>query len=380
MSEPAPTLGVGLLGSAFMGRAHSRALALLRTLEERPAALPQLRAICGRDPQRLAGMQQRFGWERGVQDWRELVEDPTIQAFDNAASNLLHAEPTIAAAQAGKHVLCEKPLGRDAAEARAMLAAAQDAGVVHMCAFNYRFFPAIRLAHELIAAGEIGRVLHFRSRFLLSSESDPDAPHSAWRLQRATAGSGVVGDLLAHHVDLARYLVGEPTAVSAVARTWIPERGGVTVDVEDSVVATVELAGGAIGTFEASHMLPGHVLDSIVEIDGTEGSIAFDVQRLNVLSVAGADGAVRTIDVTADDHPWGDLWWPRGQGLGWGDSFVHELRHFLGAAAGAWEVGPHGATFHDGLRCAQVCDAVLAAAETGARQQIPPPEQTEHTA
>jgi predicted dehydrogenase len=380
MARDVPKLGVGLLGSAFMGRAHSRALALLRTLEDDPAALPELRAICGRDPQRLAAMQRRFGWERGVRDWRELIEDPAVQLFDNAASNMLHGEPTIAAARAGKHVLCEKPLGRDAAEARAMLDAAEQGGVVHMCAFNYRFFPAIRLARELIAAGEIGELLHFRSRFLLASESDPDAPASAWRLQRETAGSGVVGDLLAHHVDLARHLVGEPTAVTAVTRTWTPERAGIVVDVEDSVVATVEFAGGAIGTLEASHATPGHTLDSVVEIDGTLGTIAFDVQRLNHLAVAGADGAVRTIDVTADDHPWGDLWWPRGQGLGWGDSFVHELRHFLGAAAGAWTVGPHGATFHDGYRCALVCDAILAAAAGGTRQQIPPPTRPESTA
>jgi predicted dehydrogenase len=363
-------MAVGLLGSAFMGRAHSRALALLRTLEDDPAAVPTLRAICGRDAERLAAMQRRYGWERTTQDWRELVADPAVELFDNAAGNALHAEPTIAAAQAGKHVLCEKPLGRDAQEARAMLEAAQAAGVVHMCAFNYRFFPAIRLAREIIAAGEIGRVYHFRSRFLLAAGADPATHETPWRLQRATAGSGVVGDMLSHHVDLARYLVGEPTAVSAVTRTWTPEREGVMVDVDDAVVCVVELDGGAIGTLEASRMTPGHALDSVVEIDGSKGSVAFDVQRLNELDVATSEG-VRTINVTEPDHPYIDLWWPRGQGLGWGDSFVHELRHFLGAAAGAWDVAPHGATFLDGYRCAQVCDAVLAAAETGVRQAIP---------
>jgi len=344
MSLVPPQLGVGLLGSAFMGRTHSRALALLPTLEDEPAALPVLETICGRDPGRLAAMQRRYGWRRGEQDWRRLVEDPAVALFDNAATNDLHAEPTIAAARAGKHVLCEKPLGRNADEARAMLDAAEAAGVVHMCAFNYRFFPAIRLARELIAAGEIGEISHFRSRFLLATAANPDMPETAWRLQREQAGSGVVGDLLSHHIDLARYLAGEPTAVSAATRTWTPEREGVVVDVDDAVVCTIELAGGAIGTLEASRMTPGRVLDSVVELDGSKGFVAFDLHRLNELSVATADGVVRTINVTEHEHPYIDLWWPRGQGLGWGDSFVHELRHFLGAAAGAWQVPPRSTT------------------------------------
>jgi len=367
-SEAPPSLGVGLLGSAFMGRAHSRALALLPTLEDRPAALPRLRAICGRDADRLAAMQRRYGWERGVPDWRELVADPEVQLFVDAAPNALHAEPSIAAAQAGKHVLCEKPLGRDAAEARAMWEAAEAAGVVHMCAFNYRFFPAVRLARQMVEAGAIGRVHQFRSRFLLASGAT-DTDESAWRLRRESAGSGVVGDLLAHHVDLARYLVGELASVSAATRTWAAQRSGVAVDVEDAAVCVVEFDGGAIGTLEAARMAPGHVLDSIVEIDGASGSLRFDVQRLNELTVSDAAG-VRTINVTEADHPYIELWWPRGQGIGWGDSFVHEQRHFLGAAAGAWPVAPHGATFLDGLRCAEVCDAILAAAASGARERI----------
>ncbi|HEY1853326.1 MAG TPA: Gfo/Idh/MocA family oxidoreductase [Solirubrobacterales bacterium] len=368
--EGAPReIGVGLLGSSFMGRAHSRALAAVRTLEDRPHAAPALRLICGRDLTRLGQMRDRYGWERATTDWRELVEDPEVEAFDNAASNHLHAEPTIAAARAGKHVICEKPLGRDAEEARAMLEAVEAAGVLHMCAFNYRFFPAIRLAKEMIERGDIGEPRQFRSRFLLGADAVPGGSGAAWRLQRETAGSGVVGDLLAHHIDLARYLVGEFAAVGGATRTWEAQRAGVEVDVEDSVVATVEFEDGAIGTMEAARLLPGQVLESAVAIDGSEGSLAFDVRSLNDLTVADARGAA-TISVTAPEHPFAELWWPPGHGIGWGDSFSHELRHFLGALAGAWGVAPHGATFVDGLRCAEVCDAVLGAAATGRRKEI----------
>jgi predicted dehydrogenase len=237
-----------------------------------------------------------------------------------------------------------------------------------MCAFNYRFFPAIRLARELIAGGEIGQVRQFRSRFLLGTGAVPGG-ETPWRLRRAEAGSGVVGDLLAHHLDLARYLVGEIATVTAATRTWRSGQEAAEVDVEDAVVCTAEFGDGAVGTLEAARMLPGQVLESVVAIDGSEGSLSFDVQRLNELTISDPAGS-RVVNVTEEDHPFMQLWWPRGQGIGWGDSFVHELRHFLGAVAGAWSVGPHGATFVDGLRCAEICDAILTAAESGRRQDV----------
>jgi predicted dehydrogenase len=364
------TFTVGMLGSSFMGRAHSRGLYMLRTLEDHPAALPDLHTICGRDTSRLEAMMRRYGWSRHTTDWRELIEDPAIQLFVNASTNALHSEPSILAAKQGKHVICEKPLARNADEAQAMLDAADQAGIVHMCAFNYRFFPAIRLAKQLIEGGEIGEILHFRSRFLLASAADPDTPETAWRLRGETAGSGVIGDLLAHHIDLARHLVGELSSVDAVSRTWTPTRHGVEVDVEDAVCATVEFESGAIGTMEATRVTPGHMLESVIEVDGSLGSLRFDVQRLNELALSNASQS-NVINVTEPDHPFIGMWWPRGHGLGWGESFAHELRHFLGAVAGRWKVAPDGATFADGLRCAQVCDAVLAAAQTGSRQRIP---------
>jgi predicted dehydrogenase len=361
---------VGLIGTSFMGRAHSRGLCLIRTLEDEPASIPDLRAICGRDPARREAMRRRFGWEHAIEDWQALVDDPAVDAVINAAPNDLHAAPTIAAARAGKHVLCEKPLARDSGEARTMYEAVRAADVVHMCGFNYRFFPAVRLARETIDRGEIGQPYHFRSRFLLASAADPRQPETPWRLRRENAGSGVVGDLLAHHVDIARYLVGEPVAVTAVTRTWAPERDGVAVDVDDAVACTIEFHNGAIGTLEASRVTPGHTLTSQIEVDGAAGSLAFDIQDVNRLIVSSPAGS-NAIDVTEEGHPFAELWWPRGHGIGWGDSFVHELRHFLGAIAGAWTLPPHGATFHDGYRCAQVCDAILEAARTGRRQEIP---------
>ncbi len=364
-----PRVSVGVLGTSFMGRAHSRALYLLPTLEDSPAALPALHTICGRDQRRLEQMRHRFGWQHARTDWHELIADPQVAALVIAATNDLHAEPAISALNRGKHVLCEKPLARSAVEARLMLDAANAAGTVHMCAFNYRFFPAIRLARELIGAGEIGDILHFRSRFLLASAADPNARETPWRLRRDSAGSGVIGDLLAHHVNLARYLVGEPSAVSAATRTGAPTRHGVTVDVEDAVVCAFEFADGALATMEATRLTPGHVLESAIELDGTRGTISFDIQTLNQLTVSTTAGR-RAISVTEPEHPFLALWWPRGHGIGWGDSFIHQARHFLGAIAGAWPVAPHAATFHDGYRCAAVCDAVSAAAETGERHTI----------
>jgi predicted dehydrogenase len=351
-----------------MGRAHSRALYLLPTLEDAPAAVAQLQTICARDRVKLEHMRARFGWHSSGTDWRDLVVARDVEAFVNAATNDLHAEPTIAAIRAGKHVLCEKPLARNAEEALAMLQAALAGGIVHMCAFNYRFFPAIQLARDVIGSGEIGDILSFRSRFLLPTATDPN--ETPWRLKRDTAGSGVVGDVLAHHIDLARFLVGEPTAVTSATRTGAPERHGVAVDVDDAVVCTVEFSCGAIGTLEATRMTPGHVLDSIIEIDGSKGSLAFEVERLNQLTVSRSSGSTR-ISVTNPNHPFMSLWWPRGHGIGWGDSFVHQARHFLGAITGVWPTTPTAASFFDGYRCALVCDAVLVAAETGMRQEIP---------
>jgi predicted dehydrogenase len=351
-----------------MGAAHSRALHALRAIDG--PATPRLVSICGRDRPALEAARARYGWAEAATDWRRQVEDPRVRVFDNAAPNDLHAEPTLAAIRHGLHVLCEKPLGRRAAEARRLKEEAERAGVVHMCGFNLRFLPAVRLARELVERDELGEPVQFRARFLASSALRPDQPRT-WRFARAAAGSGAVADLGSHLVDLVRYLVGEPVRVSAATRTFVAERDGEAVDVDDAFAAVVELEGGAIGTLEASRAAGRRGNECAFQLDGTRGSLSFDVDRLNELELITERKQARAIDVTDPSDPFMDIWWPLpGHAIGWGDSFVHELRHLLAAVAGHGSVRPHGADFEDGYRCALTCDAILRSAETGRSEAV----------
>jgi predicted dehydrogenase len=363
-------LGFALLGHGFMGRAHSLALHALGALERRPAAVPRLVSICGRDRRAVERSRAQFGWHEAVSDWREQVADDRVAVFDDAGPNHLHEEPCLAAVQAGKHVFCEKPLATRSGAALGMWREAERAGVVHMCGFNLRFLPAVRFARELLETGQLGTPTHFRARFLASSALRADQRRT-WRFERSAAGSGALADLGSHLVDLARYLAGEVTAVSAATRTYVPERDGAPVDVDDAFAALVELEGGAIGTLEASRAAGRRSNAFAFEVDCTRGSLSFDVERLNELGVITRRKETRHIDVTDPGHPFMELWWPApGHAIGWGDSFTHELRHLVAAAAGAVSVRPHGADFEDGYRCAEVCDAILRAAGRGAREPV----------
>jgi predicted dehydrogenase len=368
MSEPR-AIGVGMLGYAFMGKAHANAYRTLAYMTWPPPLLPDLVAVAGRDEQAVAKAARRYGFDRHVTDWRELVDDDRVELFDNAGPNHLHAEPTIAAAEAGKHVICEKPLGRDAAESYETWQRVQAAGVKHMCAFNYRFVPAVRLAREMIEAGELGEIHHFRGSYL----QDWGATDAAsWRFDKAVAGSGALGDLGAHVVDLARYLVGEIAEVSAFIATFRHGR-----EVDDAVEAAVSFAGGAVGTIEATRFATGRKNAFRWEINGSKGSLAFDLERLNELQVhltgsrpgERAQG-FRTVLVSEADHPFWAHWWPPGHTLGWEHTFVHELHHLLTAIRDDSDVGPHGATLEDGYRAAEVCDAMLRSAERGTREPV----------
>jgi predicted dehydrogenase len=363
-------VGVSMLGYGFMGRAHSRGLGMLRRIEERPAAVPRLVSICGRNREGVEAVRSQYGWESAVRDWREQVTDEHVAVFDNTGPNAVHLEPTIAAARNGKHVLCEKPLGRNAAEAHRLSSEASRAGVVNMCGFNLRFIPAVRLARRLLEAGELGEVTHFRARFLASSALRPDQRRT-WRFDSAQAGSGAVADLGSHIVDLGRYLVGEPVGVCAMTKTQVSTRDGQPVDVDDAFAAAVEFAGGAIGTLEASRVAGRRSNVCAFEVDGTRGSLSFDIERLNELELVTERKRSVRIDVTAPGHPFMELWWPApGHAIGWGDTFVHELRHFLASVASSRSVRPHGADFDDGYRCAAVCDAILDSASAGARREV----------
>ena len=270
-------IGVGMLGYAFMGKAHSNGFRKIGYMTWPPPLRPRLVAIAGRDEQAVGEAAGRYGFERWTTDWQDVVADPAIGLFDNLGPNALHAEPTILAAEAGKHVVCEKPLGRTAEESFEIWERVAATGVKHLCAFNYRFVPAVRLARELIDAGELGEIRHFRGRYL-QDWGDTDA--QVWRFDAAAAGSGALGDLAAHVIDLARYLVGEIDEVGGFLSTFIAER-----EVDDAVEATVRFANGAVGTLEATRLALGRRNAFQWEINGTKGSLAFDMERLNELQV-----------------------------------------------------------------------------------------------
>jgi predicted dehydrogenase len=369
-------IGVGMLGYGFMGKAHTNAHKKITYMTWPPPLRPVLVAVAGRDREGVAAAARRYGFAEPVTDWRALVSDDRVGLFDNVGPNNLHAEPTIAAAQAGKHVLCEKPLGRTAEESFEIWQRTAASGVKHMCAFNYRFVPAVRLARELIEAGELGEIYHFRSRYLQEWIIDPQFPR-VWRMDRDVAGSGALGDLGAHVVDLARFLVGEISSVSGLTKTFIAERPGGHVDVDDAFEAAVGFENGALGTIEASRFCHGRKNALSFEINGSKGSIAFELERFNELAVhlvdsrpgASAQG-FRQVLVTEAYHPFLKWWWPHGHVIGWEHTFVHEIHHLLTAIAGEGEVRPYGADFEDGYRAAEVCDAIRRSSESGRREEI----------
>jgi predicted dehydrogenase len=348
MSDEHP--GIGIIGQGFMGRAHAHALLTLGHMTGPPMIRPRLVHAAGRNEETLRAFAARFGFERLSTDWHAVVEDPDVDVVHVLTPNALHAEPAIAAAAAGKHVVCEKPLARDAAEAQTMLDAVRAAGVVHCCAFNYRLVPAARRAWELLRSGDLGEIHHFRGTYRQSWGADPEQA-GVWRFDAGTAGGGALGDLASHVLDLARYLVGDIAGLSAETATFVPGR---TVD--DAVAAAVRFTGGAIGTVEATRFATGEANRFTWEVNASGGSLAFDLERPGELWVNGR----REFTDPAD-------WWPAGHVLGWEHSFVFELRRVLDAVAGRDAVGPHAATFEDGVRAAEACDAIRESARSGRR-------------
>ncbi|MCL7453060.1 MAG: Gfo/Idh/MocA family oxidoreductase [Anaerolineae bacterium] len=373
-SEIAPELGVGMLGYAFMGKAHSNAYKTLPYMIYPPPAMPRLAAICGRDAEAVAEAAQRYGYARYHTDWQALIDDQTVDLLDNGGPNHLHAAPSMAALQAGKHVICEKPLARNAGEARAMLEVARGSGAKHMVAFNYRFVPAIRLAWELIQGGALGQIYHFRAVYLQEWLMPHQGTAFTWRSDKARAGSGAVGDLGSHIVDLAHYLVGPIKSIAAASRIFLKDRpldgqeATAEVDTDDAFASIVEFENGALGSLEATRFAAGRKNHQAIEINAERGSLRFNLERLNELQVYWAGEEPRTtrgfhnVLVSEPYHPWWEHWWPQGHLIGWEHTFVHELAHFLDCIVNDREVGPHGATFEDGYRAAVVCDAILESA------------------
>jgi predicted dehydrogenase len=357
-----------MVGYAFMGRAHSQAWHTVTRAFDVPLR-PRLAAICGRDRAAAGAAADRLGWAAVETDWRALIDRDDVDLIDISAPGDMHAPIAIAALRAGKHVLCEKPLANTLAEAEAMAAAADAAyagGARAMVGFNYRRVPALALARKLVDAGRIGTLRHVRAVYLQDWLTDPDAP-MAWRMQAERAGSGALGDLGAHIIDLTRYLTGdEITVVSAISATFTGERplpdgsGAGTVTVDDAVVFTARLSGGALASFEATRCAPGRKNALRIELNGSGGSLSFDLERLNELEVFDAtdpadSAGFRRILVTEPDHPYLDGWWPPGHTLGWDHTFTNQARDLLTAIAEGAQPAP---SFADGLAAQAVLDAV----------------------
>jgi predicted dehydrogenase len=371
-----PEVGIGMLGYAFMGKAHSNAFRTIPYMMYPPPAIPRMVSVSGRNESAVAEAARRFGYEKYTTDWREQIDDPDVQLFDNGGPNDAHAEPCIAAAEAGKHVFCEKPLGRTAEESKTMLDAVNKAGVKHMVAFNYRFVPAIRQAKQIIESGALGQIYHYRAVYLQEWIMPHYGTPMIWRLDKSVAGSGALGDLGAHIIDLGHYLVGGMKSVSAMTKTFIPERphadgsGSGTVDVDDAFVAAVEFETGAVGTLEATRFAGGRKNHEVLEINGEKGSIRFNLERMNELDVFWVGGEPKetqgftNVLISEAYHPWWEHWWPQGHMIGWEHTFIHEITHLLDCIVNDRDVAPYGATFEDGYKAAVVCDAILKSAES----------------
>lgn len=380
-SGKAPEIGVGMMGYAFMGKAHSNAYKKIPYMVYPPPAIPNLIAIAGRDEESVREAALRYGYGTYYTDWRDLINDPRVELFDNGGPNDMHAEPCITAAQAGKHILCEKPLGRTAKEAATMLEAVTKAGIKHMVAFNYRYVPAIRQAYELIHSGKLGEIYHMRAIYLQEWIMDPTFP-MVWRLDQKRAGAGALGDLGAHIIDLARFLVGEPKRISAMAKTFVKERplgngeGTASVTVDDAFTSLVEFENGALGTLEASRFCAGRKNHQVFEINGSKGSLVFNLERLNELDVFWKDEQPKetqgfhNVLISETYHPFWQNWWPQGHMIGWEHTFVHEIADLLDAIVNKRDISPYGATFEDGYRNAVICDAILKSSETGRQVEI----------
>ncbi|MFF1832719.1 Gfo/Idh/MocA family protein [Streptomyces sp. NPDC058231] len=381
---PKATLGVGMVGYAFMGAAHSQGWRTAGHVFDLPMQ-PALAAICGRDRTAVTAAAGRHGWAAAETDWRALIAREDVQLVDICTPGDSHAEIAIAALEAGKHVLCEKPLANSVAEAEAMTEAAERArarGQVAMVGFNYRKVPAIAYARTLIADGRLGPLRHVRATYLQDWLVDPESPLT-WRLKREHAGSGALGDLGAHIVDLAQYLAGELlVGVSAVSETFVRERpllsggpaglsgtadsaarGAVTVD--DAALFTGRLASGALASFEATRMAAGRKNALRLEINGERGSLAFDLERLNELSFhdhteAATTAGFRRILVTEPEHPYLEAWWPPGHALGYEHTFIHQARDLVLTIAEGADPVP---SFADGLQVQRVLAAVEESAE-----------------
>jgi predicted dehydrogenase len=366
------TLAVALIGYKFMGKAHSNGWHQASRFFGLPANL-RLKTICGRNRAAAKKAAVQFGWENVETDWRRIIDDPEIDIVDICTANDTHSEIAIAAAQARKAVLCEKPLARNVREAEAMVRAVQRARVVNMVCHNYRRIPAVALAKQMIEQGEIGdRIFHFRARYAQDWIVDPKFP-LVWRLRSDVAGSGALGDIFSHIVDLARYLVGEFSEVCATMETFVKQRPvesgrrkKAKVTVDDAVTMIGRFRNGALASLEGTRFAPGRKNSITLEINGNGGSLFFDLEEMNRLKFYNMRDprdrqGFRDILVTERSHPYMDKWWPPGHIIGYEHTFTHTIADFVKAVVARRSVHP---TFGDGLQNQRVVDAVTRSART----------------
>lgn len=383
-------IGIGFIGHSWMARVHADAISAIGHLAPLSRAM-RLVSIAGRDAAEVEVSARQLGFERWTTDWRSVVTDPEVQVVAVLSPTENHEAAATAALQAGKAVLCEKPLGGDGAEAGRMLHAARTSGELHACGFNYRFVPAVRLAHQLVTTGRLGELQHFRAIYLQDWARSPSVPRS-WRFAAARPSNGAVGDY-SHLLDLLRYLAGEPLTVAATTGRFVDQRPDpadptrmLPVETEDAYAAVLEVQGGALATLEASRCATGWKGRQRIELSGSAGSLWWDLEDLNRLHVylaadeADGLGGFRDILVTEVDHPFLKMWWNPGHILGWAQTFTHQWREFLGAFIDGRALSSDQASFEDGQRAAVICDAILSAAQTGQRMSIEPPAPSRSTA
>jgi predicted dehydrogenase len=373
-------LGVAMIGYAFMGKAHSNAWRNVASYFDVPAF--EQKILVGRDAAAVSEAAAKYGWNETATDWRSVLDRDDIHIVDICAPGWMHAEIAIAALEAGKHVLLEKPLANTLAEAEAITAAAQAArarGVQSMVGFNYRRVPALALAKELIAEGRLGTVRQVRAVYLQDWLADESAPMT-WRLTKDTAGSGALGDIASHAIDQVLFLLDDHvTEVSGRLQTFVTRRPGAQgledVTVDDAAWATLTLASGVVASVEASRVATGRKNSLQLEIYGDKGAIMFDLENLNELRFLDAtaparEQGFRRILVSEPEHPYLDAWWPQGHIIGWEHTFTHEVRDFLLAIDGGTEPSP---SFEDGLEVQRILDAVeeSAAAKSSTIQLTP---------
>lgn len=383
-------INVAMIGGGFMAKAHSLAMAGMPMFFWPAPAIPVRKVIADATPELAGDAALRFGFERSTGDWHEAISDPGVDAVDIVVPNNLHAEIALAAAEAGKHIICEKPLARNGEEAKAMLDAVNHAGVVHMVAFNYRRTPAVAMAKKLIDEGAIGEVLNFRGTYLQDWSADPGGPLS-WRFQKDIAGSGALGDIGTHVIDIARYLVGDIASVNAIAHTYIDSRpiqeGGLDklgaaergsdaphgpVDVDDEILTLLRFSNGAVGSLEATRNAHGRNNFLTFEIHGSSGSLLFDYEKRDQLQAAFADEPAdrkgfRTI-FTGPAHPYGEGLWPiPALGIGYSETKIVECYDFMRAIVDEESPSPN---FEDGYRIARVADAILSSADNGTWEDV----------